>query len=177
VTASSPDPAAEARRAGTMPGIPDDGDEDINVLTLAGKIPSKDGEWLLITSLDGQPGGEFLARQLGGDELCARGSDVLVRLVPEGGTPRRPQIRAQVWVVLGGRLILAGSWERQDFSWWPEQIRAGVVFAMGMITELEEHGADLGARHRVRLDDPDAATAGVPLGITSGPAAQGQPKA
>jgi hypothetical protein len=175
VTASSPGPRAEARPAGPMPGIPDDDDEDVSVLTLAGKIPSKDGEWLLITSLDGQPGAEFLARHLGRDELSAHGSDVLVRLVPEGGTPRRPQIRAQVWVVLGGRLILAGSWERQDFDWWPEQIRAGVAFAMGMITELEEHGADLGARHRVRLDDPDAATVGVPLGITSGPAAQGQP--
>ena len=118
MTASSPGPRAEARPAGPMPGIPDDGDEDVSVLTLAGKIPSKDGEWLLITSLDGQPGGEFLARHLGRDELCAHGSDVLVRLVPKGGTPRRLQIRAQVWVVLGGRLILAGSWERQDFDWW-----------------------------------------------------------
>jgi hypothetical protein len=137
----------------------------------------KDGEWLLITSLDGQSGGEFLARRLGRDELYAYGSDVLVRLVPDGGMPRRPQIGAQVWAVLGGRLILAGSWGRQDFDWWPEQIRADAAFAMGMITELEEHDADLGARHRVRLDDPDAATVGVPLGITSDPAAQGQPGA
>jgi hypothetical protein len=174
VTASSPGPQAEIRPAGTMPDIPVDADEDVNVLTLAGMIPSEDGEWLLITSLAAEPGGEFLARHLGRDELCAHGSDVLVRLVPEGGTPGRPQIRAQVWVVLGGRLILAGSWERQDFDWWPEQIRAGVAFAMGMITELEEHGADLGARYQVRLDDPDAATVGVPLGITSS-AAQGQP--
>jgi hypothetical protein len=177
VTASSPDPTAETRPAGTMPGIPDDTDEDVNVLTLVGKIPSKDGEWLLITSLDGQPGGEFLARHMGRDELYAHGSDVLVRLAPDDGMPRRPQIRAQVWVVLGGRLILAGSWERQDFDWWPEQIRAGAAFAMGMITELEENGADLGARYRVRLDDPDTATVGVPLGITSRPAARGQPGA
>ena len=91
MTPSSPDPTAEAPLASTAPGIPDDGDEDVNVLTLAGKIPSKDAEWLLITSLDGQPGGEFLARHLGRDELCAHGSDVLVRLVPEGGTPRRPR--------------------------------------------------------------------------------------
>ena len=46
---------------------------------------------------------------------------------------------------------------------------------MGMATELEENGADLGARHRVRLDDPAAAVAGVPLGVTSGRAAASQP--
>ena len=38
---------------------------------------------------------------------------------------------------------------------------------MGMITELEESGADLGPLHLVRLDDPDAATVGVPFGITA----------
>ena len=39
-----------------------------------------------------------------------------------------------------------------------------------MITELEESGADLEASRLVRLDDPDAATVGVPFGITAGQA-------
>ena len=53
---------------------------------------------------------------------------------------------------------------------WPERIRAAVAFAMGMLTELEENGADLGGPPRVRLDDRGTATVGVPLGVTSGPA-------
>ena len=178
MTDSSPGPkAGQTPPACEAPGIPDDadGEEDVNVLTLAGQIPSQDGEWLLITSLDGQPGAEFLARHLRRDELHAHGSDVLIRLLPDAGRPGLPQICAQVWVVLGGRQILAGNWDQQDLGRWPEQIRPAVAFAMGMVTELEENGADLGARHRVRLDDPDTATVGVPLGITSGRAAPGQP--
>jgi hypothetical protein len=46
---------------------------------------------------------------------------------------------------------------------------------MGMVTELEENGADLGARHRVQLDVPGSVAVGVPLGITSGRAIAGQP--
>ena len=46
---------------------------------------------------------------------------------------------------------------------------------MGIVTELEENGADLGARHRVRLDDPAAAVVGVPPGVTSGRATASQP--
>jgi hypothetical protein len=52
---------------------------------------------------------------------------------------------------------------------------ASAAFAMGMVTELEESGADLGARHRVQLDAPETVAAGVPLGITSGRAIAGQP--
>jgi hypothetical protein len=40
---------------------------------------------------------------------------------------------------------------------------------MGMLTELEDHGADLGAYHRVDLEAAAVtATAGVPAGVTSG---------
>jgi hypothetical protein len=178
MTGRSPGPrSGKAPAASKLPGIPDDADghDDINVLSLAGQIPSDDGEWLLVTSLDSQPGGGFLARHLCSGEETARGGDVLIRLLPDASRGGQPEIRADVVVVLGGHLILAGSWERQDRRRWPEQIRPAVAFAMGMITELEENGADLGARHRVRLDDPAAAVPGVPLGVTSGPAGASQP--
>jgi hypothetical protein len=178
MTASSPGlGAGQAVPGGETPPTPDDpdADEDVNVLALAGQIPSKRGEWLLVTALDGQPGARFLARHLQPDELHARGSDVLVRLLPDSWKPGLPQIRAQVLVALGGRLILAGNWDRQDIGRWPEQIRPTAAFAMGMVTELEENGADLGARHRVQLDASETVAAGVPLGITSGRTIVGQP--
>ena len=178
MTGRSPGPwGGKVPAAGEMPGIPDDADsyEDINVLSLAGQIPPDDGEWLLVTSLDSQPGAGFLARHLRPDELHAHGGDVLIRVLPDARRRGLPEIRAEVLVVLGGYLILAGNWERQDRDWWPEQIRPAVAFVMGMVTELEENGADLGARYRVRLDDPAAAVVGVPLGVTSGRAAASQP--
>jgi hypothetical protein len=178
MTASSPGPeVGQAAPGGETPPNTDDpdADEDVNVLALAGQIPSQDGEWLLVTTLDGRPGARFLARHLRPDELHARGSDVLIRLLPDSWRPGLPQIRAQVLVALGGRLILAGNWDRQDIGRWPEQIRPTAAFAMGMVTELEENGADLGARHRVQLDAPETVAAGVPLGITWGRAIASQP--
>ena len=48
---------------------------------------------------------------------------------------------------------------------------ATVAFAMGILTELEEHGADLAARPQVGLDDAViTATAGIPAALTFGPA-------
>jgi hypothetical protein len=178
MTGRSPGPWGEnAPAAGEMPGIPADADsyEDISVLSLAGQISPDDGEWLLlVTSLDSRPGAGFLARHLRPDELHAHGGDVLIRLLPGARRRGLPEIRAEVLAVLAGHLILAGNWERQDRDWWPEQIRPAVAFVMGMLTELEENGADLGARHRIRLDDPAAAVVGVPLGVTSGRAAASQ---
>ena len=49
---------------------------------------------------------------------------------------------------------------------------------MGMLTELEEHGADLAAGRRVDLDDAVlTATAGIPAGVTLGLAGTGRPPA
>jgi hypothetical protein len=190
VTASSPGPEADpagcglptpGRPAGPdsgMPGIPDDLDrDDLDVLSLAGLAPPPDGDWLLVTSLDSQPGGGFTAQHLRRHELHAHGGDVLVRVAPDTGSPGQPRVRAQVWAVMGGRLVLAGSWDRQSPDDWPEQVRPAVAFTMGMITELEESGADLGPLRLVRLDDPDAATVGVPFGITAGRAAAPGPPA
>jgi hypothetical protein len=173
VSASSPGP--EAGRAGSgEPGIPDAlplDPDDLDVLSLAGLVPPADGDWLLVTSLESQPGGGFAAQHLHRHELHAHGGDVLVRVAPSAESPGRPEVRVQVWAVMGGRLVLAGSWDQQSPDGWAEQVRPAVAFAMGMITELEESGADLGPLCLVRLDDPDAATVGVPAGITAGGAA------
>jgi len=190
VTASSPGPEAGPAGSGLpapggpagpdngMPGVPGDLDrDDLDVLSLAGLAPPPDGDWLLVTSLDSQPGGGFTAQHLHRHELHAHGGDVLVRVAPDTGSPGQPEVRAQVWAVMGGRLVLAGNWDRQSPDDWPEQVRAAVAFAMGMITELEESGADLGPLCLVRLDDPDVATAGVPFGITAGRAAAPGPPA
>ena len=191
MTASSPGPEASpagsglpapgglAGPAGGVPGIPDalpPDRDDLDVLSLARLAPPPDGDWLLVTSLDSQPGGGFTAQHLHQHELHAHGGDVLVRVTPGAGSPGQPEVRAQVWAVMGGRLILAGSWDRQSPDGWAEQVRPAVAFAMGMITELEESGADLAPVHLVRLDDPDVATVGVPSGITAGRAtAPGRP--
>ncbi len=165
-----PEPGGPAGPGGEMPAIPRDAehDADVDALYLAGQLPSVDGEWLLVTELDALPGAAFTVRHLPRDAWYAHGGDVLVRLVPDTGSTGLPAVLAEVWAVLGGHLILAGAWDRQDPEEWPERIRPALAFAMGMLTELEEHDADLGVRHRVRLEAADTAPAGVPLGITSG---------
>src|ERR1017187_5506852 len=97
-----------------MPGIPDalhlDRDA-LDVLSLAGLAPPPEGDWLLVTSLESQPGGGFTAWRLHRHEPHARGGDVLVRVASDTGSPGQPEVRAQVWAVMGGRLVLAGSWD------------------------------------------------------------------
>ena len=128
------------------------------------------GEWLLITAVDGLPGADFIARILPADGRHAHGGDVLVHLAadPAPGT-WNPTVRVSAWTVLNGLLIPVAHWDRQDPDGWPERIRATAAFAMGMLTELEDHGADLGAYHQVDLEAAAVtATAGVPAGVTSG---------
>ena len=117
MSASSPGPEAGTAGSGEgMPGIPDalplDRD-DLDVLSLAGLAPPPDGDWLLVTSLESQPGGGFTAQHLHRHELHA-GGDVLVRVAPDTGSPAQPEVRAQVRAVTGGRLVLAGSRDRQS---------------------------------------------------------------
>ena len=133
-----------------LPGDPDD-EGFLDVAALAGAVPADGAEWLLVIELDGQPGAGFQVQLVPGDSGHAQGGDVLVRLLPDAGSGGEPAVRAEVWAVVGGRMILAGTWSRQDPGGWPEQLRPSVAFAMGILAELEDHGADLGARHRVRL--------------------------
>ena len=71
-------------------------------------------------------------------------------------------------------LIPVAEWDQQEPEGWPEKIRATAAFAMGVLTELGEHGADLAARQRVDLDDAVVtAVAGIPADVTSGLAGTG----
>ena len=165
-----PAPGGPADGSGEMIAIPRDADrdDDVDALYVAGQRPSDDGEWLLVSEVEGLPGAAFTVRCLPRDAWHAHGGDVLVRLLPDTGSTGQPAILAEVWAVLAGHLIPAGTWNRQEPEEWPERIRPAVAFAMGMVTELEEHDADLGVRHQVQLAAADTATAGVPLGVTSG---------
>lgn len=159
--------------AGGAPALPNDTDRDgeVDVLYLAGQRPARAGEWLLITAVDGTPGGEFLARVLPADGRCAHGGDVLILLADQTGQLEPPVVGVSAWAVIAGLLIPVAAWYRQDPDGWPERIRATVAFAMGVLTELEEHGADLGAGQQVELDDAAiTATAGIPAGVTFGAA-------
>ncbi len=160
-------------RAGEVPGFPQDPDreDEVDVLFLAGQRPAGPGEWLLITAVDGPPGADFTARILPPDGRHAHGGDVLVHLAADPGTGdvEPLAVRVSAWTVLNGLLIPVAHWDRQDPDGWPERIRATAAFAMGMLTELEDHGADLGAYHQVDLEAAAVtATAGVPAGVTSG---------
>ena len=159
---AGPEPGARDTRGG-----PDD-EEFLDVAALAGAIPADGGEWLLVIEADGQPAARFQVLGLPADAGHAQGGDVLVRVLPDAGTGAGPAVRAEVWAVIGGRMILAGTWAGQDPGGWPEQVRPAVAFTIGILAELEDHDADLGARHRVRLAAADPASTGVPSGLTSG---------
>jgi hypothetical protein len=160
-----------------VPGFPDDADsdDDVDVLYLAGQRPADPGEWLLITAVDGMPGAEFTARLLPADGRHAHGGDVLVHLATEPPGHLEPlTVRVGAWAVMCGHLVPVAEWDQQEPEGWPEKIRATVAFAMGILTELGEHGADVAARHRVDLDDAVVtAVAGIPADVTSGLAGTG----
>ncbi len=165
-------PTGPGRAAGEVPGFPQDPDreDEADVLFLAGQRPAGTGDWLLITAVQGPPGADFTARILPADGRHAHGGDVLVHLAADPARDLEPfAVRVSAWTVLNGLLIPVAHWDRQDPDGWPERVRATAAFAMVMLTELEDHGADLGAYHRVDLEAAAVtAAAGVPAGVTSG---------
>jgi hypothetical protein len=66
-----------------------------------------------------------------------------------------------------------GGWDRLDLDGWPERVRATVVFAMGVLRELQEHGADVRARDQVEVEvaaeSPAAGCPGLPTWVTAVP--------
>ena len=170
------DPAGPGRAVTGGPGFPDDADRDgdVDVLYLAGQLPAGP-EWLLITAVDGTPGAEFTARVLPAGGRHAHGGDVVVHLATEPGHREPLTVRAGAWAVMCGRLVPVAEWDRLEPEGWPEKIRTTVAFGMGVLTELEEHGADLAAGRRVDLDDAAVtAAAGIPADVTSALAGTGR---
>ncbi len=119
---------------------------------LAGQRPASPGEWLQVTAVDGMPGADFLAWVLPADGRYAQGGDVLVQLAADSGNREFQAVHVGVWAVVGVLLVPVAAWDWQDPDGWPEKIRATAAFALSVLTELEEHGANLGAR-RIDLDD------------------------
>lgn len=122
------------------------------MLYLASQRPAGRAEWLLVTAVDARPGGGFLAAVLPADRPVAHGGDVLVRLTGQTRHLEPPEVGVSAWAVICGLLIPVAGWTRLRLDEWPERIRAAAAFAMGMLTELEGHGADLGPGQVVEVD-------------------------
>jgi len=146
---------AEPRNAGDRRrwAIPDGdvADENVNVLALAGRQPPAGGAWLWVTAAGARRGGEFTALFLPRRWPGAGGGDVLVRIAPrERGTgdtgPAAVVAGVQVRAVAAGPLVRVAGWDLDSLDLWPEIVRSPVVFALGALRELQDHGADAGSR-------------------------------
>ena len=155
--------------SGSRPGwvIPDDdvGNEDVDVLSLAGQPVPDGGAWLWVTAAEAGRGGDFTALVLPRNRPVATGGDVLVRVAPRPGE-EAGMLAVQVWAVMAGSLARVAAWERAGAGSWPEVVRDAVVFAAGALRELQDHCADVGLRDEV---DVLAAAGSVPTAFPSLP--------
>ena len=152
-------------------------DEEVDVLHLAGQRPPEEGAWLWVTTADARRGGEFTALFLPRTRARASGGDVLLHIAPGRGEGDVepwpvPSARVRVWAVAAGSLILVAGWDRLDLDGWPERVRATAVFAVGVLQELQEHGADVRAREQVDVEAAAESAAagfpGLPAWVTAG---------
>jgi hypothetical protein len=114
------------------------------------------GAWLWVTTAEARRGGEFTAVFLPRRRPTACGGDVLVRIAPReqgaGDTgPATAVAGVQVWAVAAGSLVRVAGWDLDSLDLWPEIVRSPVVFALGALRELQDHGADAGSRDEVDL--------------------------
>ena len=153
--------------------IPDDdaADEDVDVRSLAGHPPPAEGAWLWVTTAEGRRDGDFTALFLPRNRQCASGGDVLLHIArgtsQEAERWTEPTALVRVRAVVAESVIHVATWDRLSLEEWPEIVRPAVVFAMGALKELHEHGADVGAyRHpsgQVEVEPAaQAAVAGFP---------------
>ncbi len=157
--------------SGSFPGweIPDEGagDEGVDVLSLAGQPVPAGGAWLWVTAAEPRRGGQFTALFLPRQHPAACGGDVLVHVSPAGEPGgETPAARVQVWAVAAGSLVRVAGWDLASLDLWPEIVRSPVVFALGAMRELQDHGADAGSRDQVDLV---AAAGSVPTAVPALP--------
>jgi len=134
----------------------------VDVLSLAGQPVPDGGAWLWVTSAESQPGGELAGLFLPGNRPVAFGGDVLVHLRPASEPDSGTAVRVQVWAVAAGSVVRVAGWDPADLDAWPELVRDPAVFAMGALTALEEHGADVAGREQVDVITATGARAGFP---------------
>jgi hypothetical protein len=60
-------------------------------------------------------------------------------------------VAAEVWSVAAGSLVRVAGWDTVSLAQWPEIVRSPVVFALGALRELQDHGADVCTRDEVDL--------------------------
>lgn len=161
-----------AMRSGSGPGwaIPDEGvsDEETDVLSLAGHPVPNGGAWLWVTSAEPRRGGDMTALVLPKHQPMASGGEVFVEVSPATGSGvTAGAARAQVWAVAAGALLRVAGWDEAGLGQWPEMVRDPVLFAMGTLAGLQEHGADVGVRILVPLAE---AARSVPTTFPSLPA-------
>jgi len=173
---TTPDAASPDAPGWAVPAD-DVADEDVDVRSLAGQRPPAEGAWLWVTTGDARRGGEFTALFLPRNRPLASGGDVLLHIAPGKGEGEVehwpvPAARVRVWAVTSGALILVAGWDRLDLDGWPERVRATAVFALGVLKELQEHGADVGARDQVEVKtaagSASAGFPGLPAWVTAG---------
>ena len=69
-----------------------------------------------------------------------------MRIAPRGtGDSGPPAVVAgvQVRAVAAGSLIRVAGWDLDSLHLWPEIVRSPVVFALGALRELQDHGAPI----------------------------------
>ena len=136
------------------------------MLALAGQPVPDGGAWLWVTAAEPQPGRRAYGLVPARYRPAACGGDVLVHLAPGRHAGRGGGGEG---AGLGGRGRGAGP--RRGLGPGQPGPVAGdrpqaVVFAMGALTELEEHGADICAREQVEVI---AAAGSVPAGFPALP--------
>ena len=129
-------------------------EREVDVRALAGRQLPAEGAWLRVTAAEAWRGGGFTAVVLPQGRLLADSGDVLVHVSPSPGwwTPEGTLVAdVQVWAAVGGALLLVAGWTATSLGRWPENIRCPVVFALGALRELQDHGADTGSPGQVDL--------------------------
>ena len=93
--------------------LPDDdvGNEDVDVLSLAGQSVPVQGASLWVTTAEARRGGELTALVLPGNRHMVSAGDVLVQVAPRPGE-EPGMLMVQVWAVMAGSVVRVapGTW-------------------------------------------------------------------